>query len=92
MLSEISQSERQKPYDFTYIQNLKKIKKQKDSNTENRLIGTSERDAAGLGKGIKKYKLALAGVVQWIEHHPENQRVTGLIPSQGTCLGSGLGP
>ena len=30
---------------------------------------------------------ALAGVAQWIEHRPENQRVTGLIPSQGPCLG-----
>ena len=30
---------------------------------------------------------ALAGVAQWIEHGPANQRVTGSIPSQGTCLG-----
>ena len=36
---------------------------------------------------------ALAGVAQWIESQPENnQRVTGLIPSQVTCLGSGPGP
>ena len=33
----------------------------------------------------------LAGVAQWIEHRPANQRVTGWIPSQGTCLGCGLG-
>ena len=32
-------------------------------------------------------KLSLAGVAQWIEHWPVNQRVTDLIPSQGTCLG-----
>ena len=30
---------------------------------------------------------ALAGVAQWIECWPANQRVTGSIPSQGTCLG-----
>ena len=35
---------------------------------------------------IKKL-LALAGVAQWIEHWPVNQRITGSIPSQGTCLG-----
>ena len=36
----------------------------------------------------KKYiYIALAGVAQWIECRPANQRVTGLIPSQGTCLG-----
>ena len=34
----------------------------------------------------------LTGVAQLIEHRPENQRVTGSIPSQGTCLGCGPGP
>ena len=34
----------------------------------------------------------LAGVAQGIEFWPINQRVTGLIPSQGTCLGCGPGP
>ena len=33
--------------------------------------------------------MALAGVAQWIECWPVNQRVTCLIPSQGTCLGCG---
>ena len=43
--------------------------------------------------GIIKYKhFALAGVAQWIEHQPVNQRVTSSIPSQGTCLGCGPGP
>ena len=43
--------------------------------------------------GILKFSsLALAGVAQWIEHGPVNQRVTGLIPSQGTCLGYGPSP
>ena len=34
----------------------------------------------------------LAGVAQWIEYQPANQRVTGLIPSQDTYLGYGPGP
>ena len=34
----------------------------------------------------------LAGVAQWIECWPVNQRVTSSIPSQGMCLGCGLGP
>ena len=41
---------------------------------------------------IKKYISAMAGVAQWIEHQPANQRVTGLISSQGTCLGCGKVP
>ena len=41
---------------------------------------------------LKGLFLALAGVVQWIEHWPVNQRVAGLILSQGTCLGCGPGP
>ena len=35
--------------------------------------------------------IALADVAQWIERWPANQRVAGSIPSQGTCLGFGLG-
>ena len=31
--------------------------------------------------------LTLAGVSQWIESWPVNQKVAGSIPSQGTCLG-----
>ena len=34
----------------------------------------------------------LAGVAQWIECRPVNQRVDGSIPSQGTCLGCRPGP
>ena len=42
---------------------------------------------------IKKKKCpALAGVAQWIECWPANQRVAGWIPCQGTCLGSRPGP
>ena len=35
---------------------------------------------------LKLSLIALAGVAQWIEYQLANQRVTGLIPSQGTCL------
>ena len=35
---------------------------------------------------------ALAGVAQWIECQPVNQRVPGSIPSQGTRLGCGPDP
>ena len=38
------------------------------------------------------FVLALAGVAQWTECQPANQRVTGSIPSWGTCLGCGPGP
>ena len=40
----------------------------------------------------KKKRTALAGVAQWMECWPVNQRVSGSIPSQGTCLGCGPGP
>ena len=35
----------------------------------------------------QKLDLALAGVAQWIEHGPENQRVAGSIPSSGHMPG-----
>ena len=41
---------------------------------------------------LKRRDTALAGVAQWIEHWPANQKVTGSIPSQGTCLGGRPGP
>ena len=34
---------------------------------------------------------ALAGVAQWIECWPVNQKVITSIPSKGTCLGCGPG-
>ena len=34
----------------------------------------------------------LAGVAQWTECRPENQRIAGWTPSQGTCLAYGPGP
>ena len=40
-----------------------------------------------------KIKLsALAGVAQWIECWPVNQRVAGSIPRRGTCLSFRSGP
>ena len=41
---------------------------------------------------IKNMNSCLAGVAQWIEHWPVNQRVTGSIPSWGTCLVAGQVP
>ena len=41
---------------------------------------------------IRKEESALAGVAQWVEPHPENQKVTSLIPSQGTSLSCSPGP
>ena len=41
---------------------------------------------------VKNQKTALAGVVQWIECQPVNQKVAGAIPSPGICLGCGPGP
>ena len=35
---------------------------------------------------------ALAGVAQLAGHRPTKQKVTGSIPSQGTCLCYGFGP
>ena len=41
---------------------------------------------------LKNVGKALAGVAQWIECQPVNQRASSSIPSQGTCLGCGPGP
>ena len=35
----------------------------------------------------KWWSWALAGWLNWLEHHPIHQKVVGLIPSQGTYLG-----
>ena len=39
-----------------------------------------------------KINTAMAGVAKWTECWPVTQRVTGSIPSQGTCLGCRPGP
>ena len=36
---------------------------------------------------LKIRQHALAGVAQWTEHRPANQRVISSVPSQDTCLG-----
>ena len=58
---------------------------------------TFAKHISGKGFVSKEYKellklndkktTALAGVAQWIECRPMNQKVTGSNPSQGTCLG-----
>ena len=55
------------------------------------LLVEMESGAAALNK-VWQFQFALAGVAQWIEHRPVNQRITGSIPSQGTRLGCGPGP
>ena len=40
----------------------------------------------------KSELIALACVAQWIERWPANEKVSQLIPSQGTCLDCGPGP
>ena len=34
----------------------------------------------------------LTGVAHWVGHCSTKQKVTGLIPGQGTCLGRGCSP
>ena len=50
------------------------------------------RDDGGQITVIKETEEALAGVAQWTECQPVDQRVAGSIPSQGTCLGRRPGP
>ena len=54
-----------------------------------KVVGVGSIPAQGT---YKNQPAALAGVVQWIEHWPVNQRVPGWIPSQGPCLGCKPGP
>ena len=54
--------------------------------TENNKLNNKKIIAPNkLNKNISS--LALAGVVQWTECQPANQRGAGSFPSQGTCLG-----
>ena len=41
---------------------------------------------------VKNEPIDPTGVAQWIEHQPTNWKITGSIPSQGTCLSCGPGP
>ena len=47
---------------------------------------------SGYKINTQKSIAALAGVAQWTECLPANQRVAGLIPSQGTCMDYRPGP
>ena len=49
-------------------------------------------DRVGSPELNRKENSALAGVAQWTERQPVNQRVTSSIPGQGTILGRGPGP
>ena len=51
-----------------------------------------EREREGEREGEPKRERALAGVAQWVDSWPLNQRVGGSIPKQGTCLGCWPGP
>ena len=41
---------------------------------------------------LKMRYSTLAGVAQWIERKPTNQKIAGSIPGQGLCLGCRPGP
>ena len=59
------------------------------------IIYLSKSDPSGISinsLGLFVKKSALAGVALWIFLWPVNQRATGSIPSQGTCLGWCPGP
>ena len=45
-----------------------------------------------VGVSAERNVLTLAGVAQWTDHRPVNQRVASLIPGEGTCLGCRPGP
>ena len=47
---------------------------------------SNHRDAKKIGGEV------LAGVAQWTEHGPANQRASGSIPSWGPYLGCKQGP
>ena len=56
------------------------------------VINKTHQKINGVSCTIENIFWALAGVTPWIERRPVNQRVTGSIPSQGTCLGCWPGP
>ena len=56
---------------------------------ESEIIKVLEQTTEEFCKTISE---TLAGVTQWIELWPVNQKVTGSITGQGACLGCGPGP
>ena len=69
-------------------------KNEKGGDGEHRQKGRNKTVNRWGGYNYQHRKLngALAGVAQWIEHGPVKQRVSGSIPSQGTCPGCGPRP
>ena len=59
------------PYDLTYSG----TKSAKQTSKQN------------ITRAIEIKNKVLAGMAQWIEHWPTNQKITGSSPSQGPCLG-----
>ena len=49
--------------------------------------GWAYRTTRGVDTSKNQINTALAGVAQWIECRPVNQKITSLIPSQGTWPG-----
>ena len=66
----------------------------KGNGEKGRAVGDTEGSAgpAPVKGDWKRKNLTPAGVAQWIGCSPVNQRVAGLIPSQGTSLGCRPGP
>ena len=54
-------------------------------------VAKVERERKTTPSIVTEY-VALAGVAQWIECRPSNQRVASSVSSQGTCLGFRPGP
>ena len=69
------------------IKVFNKLRRRVDELSEN-----FSKEIGNIKMDIENIQIALAGVAQWIEHGPVNQRVAGSIPSQSTCLGCGPGP
>ena len=63
------------------IKVFNKLRRRVDELSEN-----FSKEIGNIKMDIENIQIALAGVAQWIEHGPVNQRVAGSIPCQGTCL------
>ena len=62
------------------------------TETNKKKIHAVYGEGAVTDRTCQKWFATLAGVAQWIQCQPENQRVAGSIPSQGTGLCCGPGP
>ena len=92
-LSETNQSEKDITWSHLHVESNEHNKLMTEIETEAWIHRTDWQLPEGRGEDwMKDGEGALASVTQWIEHGPENQRVAGSIPSQGTCLGCRPGP